>query len=723
VTNADGYVETNVTIPNEPGIYTIAVAAGAATTNYTLTVPERSGGTPGGPQLITIASGDGQILQEFNSTPFWAPLTARVVNANGIPIANASVHFTITDGSGVLTSPDVSTDLNGLAGTGFFSVNIPFGFAFQEATVRAESSVGTVDFKVTVFHTNNDGSGQPQILLTAPNSNTITVGQGDIVPGLITARVLSTNFPQIGAAIPDVAIRIADGFDYTLPGPGTCVNNTRSDNLGVSRCDFQASCNLLTNTPLQVVIGEYRVFTLFMIVKPGTAGKITSVLGNNQNGTAGQQLPQLLTARVTDNCGSAVPNANVVWTVLSGSATLSQVVSTSGSDGRVTARVTLGQTPGPIQIRVGLPNAVPVLFQATNSVLVSGLSLVSGGGQSAFLNQQFTSPVVFQVRDNNQAPVGAGLSINFSVAGSGSINPSSALTNAQGQVQTVVTAGNTLGTISVTASYLNLTSTATLTVRPQGPVLNNTSFSNAASGANGLVACGLVTGVGNGLAASLTGVLSGISPFGPLPYALGDIDSITVNNASAPIQSVANVAGKQQVNFQVPCETQVGSATVVITVKGTATTITGVPVVAGQPGIFTYAGPNNKIYGAVIRAKDGSYITPTNLAPTGETFYLILTGLGQVTPPTVTDAAGIANQNVILQTVVGVNNQGVPVLSARYLQGQIGVYAIEFTIPKTSTAAAGTVLGTDLPLAAAVIVNGLTVFGNAVLLPGIVQGQ
>jgi uncharacterized protein (TIGR03437 family) len=218
-------------------------------------------------------------------------------------------------------------------------------------------------------------------------------------------------------------------------------------------------------------------------------------------------------------------------------------------------------------------------------------------------------------------------------------------------------------------------------------------------------------------------VISGISPFGPLPYQLGSVDSLRVNNVPAPIQAVSNQNGKQQVNFQVPCETAVGNATVVFRVNGVDTTVSGVPVLAGQPGIFTYAGPDNKVYGAVLRVKDGSYITPSNLAPTGENFYLILTGLGLVTPNTATNSAG-NNQAVNLTTVVGVNNAGVPTQTARYLQGSIGVYYVEFTIPKSSTAAAGTVLLTDVPLAAFVNINGQPVFSQpGVLLPGVVQGQ
>jgi uncharacterized protein (TIGR03437 family) len=231
----------------------------------------------------------------------------------------------------------------------------------------------------------------------------------------------------------------------------------------------------------------------------------------------------------------------------------------------------------------------------------------------------------------------------------------------------------------------------------------------------------LATAVGAGLVPT-PGVISGIGAFGPLPYSLGDVQSLRVNNILAPIQAVSNQNGKQQINFQVPCETAPGNATVVVRVNGVDTTVSNVPVFVGQPGIFTYAGPSGKLYGAVLRVKDGSYITPSNYAPTGENFYLILTGLGLVTPNTATNSGG-NNQTVNLTTVVGVNNGGVPTQPARYLPGSIGVYYVEFTIPKTSTAAPGTVLLTDTPLAVFVNINGQPVFGNPVLLPGVVQGN
>jgi uncharacterized protein (TIGR03437 family) len=200
--------------------------------------------------------------------------------------------------------------------------------------------------------------------------------------------------------------------------------------------------------------------------------------------------------------------------------------------------------------------------------------------------------------------------------------------------------------------------------------------------------------------------------------------SLRVNGVLAPILSVSNQGGKQQVNFQTPCETGVGTATIVISVGGVDTTVTGVPVFSAQPGLSTFV-QNGKTYPVVVRAKDNSLIRDTNFAPTGEVLYLLyVTGLGQVTPNTATNQNGLANQTATLPVVIGVNNAGVPTQPARYSFGQIGSYYVEFTIPKVPGAAAGTVLLTDTPFALASIIDGDFKFSQpGVLLPGVVQGQ
>jgi uncharacterized protein (TIGR03437 family) len=206
-------------------------------------------------------------------------------------------------------------------------------------------------------------------------------------------------------------------------------------------------------------------------------------------------------------------------------------------------------------------------------------------------------------------------------------------------------------------------------------------------------------------------VVSGASSFGPLPYTLNSV-SITVNGIPAPIESVANQDGVQSVNFQTPCEVQPGSATVVVQVGGDSITVTEVTIFAAQPGIVNYQGPSGKTYASVIRAADGSYVTPSNFARRGETYYVVVTGLGQMTPPALTNSAGVG-QSIVLPLVVGVNNAPVPVVSAQYLSGSIGRYIVSFQIPINAAS------GPDQPLAIALMVNGQFALINQISLAGV----
>ena len=322
----------------------------------------------------------------------------------------------------------------------------------------------------------------------------------------------------------------------------------------------------------------------------------------------------------------------------------------------------------------------------------------TGAGQTTFIATASTSAISITPTSGT---VGAGIA------------PSSLTVNVN---PTGLTAGTYTGAITVTGGGGSQTINVSLTVRPPGAVLTASSFLNAAftpgsGGLPGLVPCGLATVTGLGLASNLQGLVSGVSSFGPLPYTLNGV-SITVSGIPAPIESVANQNGVQSVNFQTPCEVQPGSATVVVQVGSDSTTVSGVTIFAAQPGVFNYQGPSGKAYAAVTRAADGSYVTPSNFARRGETYYVMVTGLGQVTPPALTNSAG-AGQSVVLPVIVGVNYAPVPVVSAQYLSGSIGAYMVGFQIP------INTASGPDQPLAIALVVNGQVVSINQTLLAGI----
>lgn len=749
ITNANGYVQTTVSVASSAtcpsSACAITLTAGAASITFTLNLPSSSGGGGtggggGGSSQVTIVSGDGQLLDPIfggGGGLLQIPLTVRVTDPAGNPLQNVAVSFAVTSGTGGLTNTTATTDANGLASPGsclslqtattacvyFVSEGLQPGLATETDTITATTPYGSVYFTEIVYQLDYTGGyllDAPQVTLLAPTPSqgfNIQLAEGSVLPNGIVAQlstVASANNPS-PTPIPGFTILPLNASDDpSQPAPASCQGSTNADATGTAHCNLIAACQTGA-FPLNILVANYRTFSGTVTITSGTASKLAITSGNNQSGTAGQQL-QPLVATVTDGCNNVVPGIGVTWTVTQGSATLSRTVNTSNSVGQVSTTVTLGQAPGTVTVSLtgsGLPK---ILFTLTDSVVVSGVSVQSGNNQTAVEGLAFANPLTFLVKDNTGNPV-AGILVTFSVAsGSALVNPTSATSSAQGLVSTTVAAGSAAGPVVVTATAAGFTATANLTVQAPGPAITSASFYNAASFQPGLVPCGLATVIGNGIAPGVTGALSGSSGFGPLPYFLGGL-SISIDGVQAPLYSISNENGAQQATFQTPCETTPGTATIAVAVNnGSPTTITGVPVFAAQPGIFTFAGTNNIQYGAVISAVDGSYVTPTHLANRGGTYYMVVTGLGQTNPTAIsTNSTGVAGENVNAQIIVGVNNAGVPVISAQYLAGSIGVYIVGFQIPATAST------GTNIPLAIAAITNngGQVVYGNPVFLPGI----
>jgi uncharacterized protein (TIGR03437 family) len=104
----------------------------------------------------------------------------------------------------------------------------------------------------------------------------------------------------------------------------------------------------------------------------------------------------------------------------------------------------------------------------------------------------------------------------------------------------------------------------------------------------------------------------------PLPTILNGV-SVTVNDIPAPLIFV----GQLQANFQVPFETQSGTATVVVTVNGMPSAPATVTVSAIAPGIFT--APSNQ---AVVLNADNSLADSAHPAKVGSVVVMYVTGLG-----------------------------------------------------------------------------------------------
>lgn len=769
-TNGNGFVQAKATVGSNPGNYPVTMTIGSGSNSITgtfnLAIPGAStggGGTgtgSGGQNFLSIVTGNGQMFVNSTSINLENPnalLTVMLVDANGNPVNGATVNYAVT-GSVLypgaisytalgavqpsLTTGPVGGFLPGQAAAEYQPQVPPEGFSFVQSTVVATAvnsagvTLGTATFIETYYQYTPGGYDEPNVTVLQPNNSgtfTLVGPEGTVIPGAIQVKVIASS-QGVGEAIPNVGIRIGDALSGLNAGPGTCQGNPLSDQNGLITCNFVPVCaaalanqlgtpvTLPITSGFTIEVGEAVGFGDYAVdILPGTAQILTASNGNNQTGNAGSTLPIPLNVTVTDSCGSPVTSGSVTWKVTSGSATLSSASTPVSAGGVSSTKLTLGSTPGPVTVVASINGLTSTAsFTENVNATVGSLTLSSGGAQTALEGAAFTNPLVFVLKDNNGNPL-PNLTVNFSLAGgSASIGATSAVTNSQGQASVTVTAGNSPGTVTVNATYGSFTTSATLTVQAPGPNVTSTSFVNAASFQTGLVPCGLATVTGTGLASSVNGVVLGSTlGIGPLPYTLEGV-TITIDGIPAPILSVSNQNGVQQVNFQTPCETPAGSGTVVIQVGSGITTIPGVVVYAMQPGIFTYAGPSNLNYAAIISASSGEYLTPSNLAVPGQTYYMVVTGMGQTSPAATTNDPGTGTQTIApSQVVLAIDNIGVPVTSVQYLQGTVGEYLITFTIPSQANGQAFPT-GMNLPITLGGIVNGQTIYDSAsVDIPGI----
>ena len=711
-------------------------------------------------QTISIVSGNGQLVcvncatfcvncATGGLTTQFAPLVVQVNDATGKAVANTTVTWTDTQPDGQTTTETALTNNNGQATYTVKSQGVTTGPYFFPITVVASAFNASVSFTETAGLA-GEGAQAPVTISLIPNELpqplTGDVGTTAAVP-IVVSVVGTGGITGTGVGLPGIQVRLQPGTNSptvscaTQPGQpqGTVLTNSA----GTANCYPAFGDQIGTGTYTIVVGGNFFTFPAgSLTVAAGPPAMIKYVSGNNQKVNPGVKTPQALIAEVTDVGGNPSNQAAVKWSVNAGAATLSSVVSSSGSNGQVSAYVT--PTAGPVQVTVALAgnSSVQYTFTVNVNVVVTALQAVSGSGQQAKPGEIFADPLIVQVNDNGAAVAGVAVTYTLT-SGSATFSPDSAAaatnctssatscsvtTSGNGQAPVIVMAGATSGPVVITASIASggttYTQTFDLTVLPPAQVtavVNAAGFDNAPLAAS---PCSLVTIYGTGLANGLQGV---VVPFiAPQTQVAGV--TVQFGGVAAPILYVANLDGVESVSAQVPCEVPASStvppATVpmVVTVDGTVFPTFPVAVTPISPGIFQFMDSDGKIRAVLVR-QDGSFISVANPARPGDIVRMFVTGLGQTTPPLFTDEfEPLTDQNgtwvpqdlpVNVKTIVGVNNSGVQVLSAQYAFGMVGVYEVDFQVPEN------TPLGNNAPFAIAVYQNNNTTlqFGNPSLIP------
>ena len=163
-----------------------------------------------------------------------------------------------------------------------------------------------------------------------------------------------------------------------------------------------------------------------------------------------------------------------------------------------------------------------------------------------------------------------------------------------------------------------------------------------------------------------------------LPRAIQGV-SVTIGGIAAPLFYVSPT----QINFQVPFELPLGSASLSLQRGSQTTALRTLTVAASAPGIFTLANGQP----AVVHAADFSLVTPQNPARPGEYLAVFCTGLGTTNPPAASGERAVAAATVP-QQAYGVFSSG-PEIRLAYIglaPGFVGLYQINFQVSPRESA-------------------------------------
>jgi uncharacterized protein (TIGR03437 family) len=251
-----------------------------------------------------------------------------------------------------------------------------------------------------------------------------------------------------------------DGYFYPFSGDGAALKQ----NLDPYRITVDASGNLY--------VADWANDRIRKLV-PVNATTLTVVSGDKQSGPAGTTLSQKLIVTVTGSDGNPYPGAAVTFATTSG-ATLTPATAITGNDGTASTSVKLPATPGTVTVTATVAGLPVVTFTLTATAVVvtpASLSIAGGNGQTGVAGTALAQNLVVTVVGSDGNPF-AGATVSFAVSsGSATLNPTSAVSGANGTASTSVTLGAAAGTVSITATVTGLTAVTFTETATAAPIL------------------------------------------------------------------------------------------------------------------------------------------------------------------------------------------------------------------------------------------------------------
>jgi len=364
----------------------------------------------GQPAAIEVLRGDRQSGKV--GEPLADPLVVEVTDTRNRPVEGAKVTFVLTSGGpGADVVPaTATTDANGQA-----NAQIVLGTTIGQQTGEARVAVGagTIPRKTTFT-----------AMAVSENANNLAAVAGEDQTGHVSAPLDQRLVVQVtdGFGNPIAGVPIS----WEAEGGGTVsdatVNTDDQGRASVERVLGPAAGQQTTVATSEGLAGSPVTFVHTALA--GNAAHLAVVSGDNQTGQVGSQLPAELVVRLIDGDGNGVPNTAVAWVVATGGGSVTPTNSNTDSDGRASARWTLGGTLGANRLDAVVSGVGIATFDATATAgAPAALSIVTQPSPSARNGLRLERQPVLQLRDaDGNAVSRAGIQVSAAIgAGSGDL--------------------------------------------------------------------------------------------------------------------------------------------------------------------------------------------------------------------------------------------------------------------------------------------------------------
>ena len=214
------------------------------------------------------------------------------------------------------------------------------------------------------------------------------------------------------------------------------------------------------------------------------------------------------------------------------------------------------------------------------------------------------------------------------------------------------------------------------TLPPPAPSFDSSGVVNGASFASGGIVPGEIATI---FGTNLT-FAPGINLTSGLPLVTSFLNgSVMVDGNPAPLFAIDSVNGQEQINFQVPWEVDGESAANLAVTLGDVTSSTiAVPVLAAQPGIFSYSAGGATF--AVVLHANYQLADSAHPVTTGETVLIYCTGLGDVNS-TPGDGVAATGQTTVAIPTVTIGGVNAPVSFSGLAPNFVGLNQVNVQIP------------------------------------------